>query len=258
MNKLDHSAPTGEVELPVVKTWQERMQEEFGPDTSGWKPDAYMIGEIKDLRAALRAYGQRAAVAVPSVQQFITQLETAERGFMCPLCGKDYPHEHTPAEITIYRNGCKYGARQQKLAGAEHQSVTEDAGLDAGPTGAGGGAGAHQRDEHRSGQAGDQRPDGGRDGARDGVQGSGEVREAVAAPSQPQQEAVPTQCTNSDVWNCKYCRKAETCEALKDPRNFGRPVGQPQQEAVPAEPSELIPCSYRIGPPELGSVKIDE
>jgi hypothetical protein len=31
------------------------------------------------------------------------------------------------------------------------------------------------------------------------------------------------QCTNSDSWNCKYCRKTETCEALKDPRNFGAP-----------------------------------
>lgn len=30
-------------------------------------------------------------------------------------------------------------------------------------------------------------------------------------------------CTNEDSWNCKYCRKTETCEALKDPRNFGEP-----------------------------------
>jgi len=31
-------------------------------------------------------------------------------------------------------------------------------------------------------------------------------------------------CTNSDTWNCKYCRKTETCEALKDERNFGAAV----------------------------------
>lgn len=31
------------------------------------------------------------------------------------------------------------------------------------------------------------------------------------------------QCTNSDSWNCKYCRKTEICKALKDPRNFGVP-----------------------------------
>lgn len=32
------------------------------------------------------------------------------------------------------------------------------------------------------------------------------------------------QCTNGDQWNCKYCRKTETCEAIKDPRNFGKAV----------------------------------
>jgi hypothetical protein len=37
----------------------------------------------------------------------------------------------------------------------------------------------------------------------------------LAAAPQP-----AAQCTNSDTWNCKYCRKTESCEALKDPRNF--------------------------------------
>ena len=32
------------------------------------------------------------------------------------------------------------------------------------------------------------------------------------------------ECTNSDTWNCKYCRKTQTCEALNDPRNFGGTV----------------------------------
>lgn len=30
-------------------------------------------------------------------------------GAKCPLCGWTRPHEHTPTEITIYRNGVKYG-----------------------------------------------------------------------------------------------------------------------------------------------------
>ena len=37
---------------------------------------------------------------------------------------------------------------------------------------------------------------------------------------QPEQSE---QCTESDSWNCKYCRKTETCKALQDPRNFGKP-----------------------------------
>ncbi|MFV3387881.1 hypothetical protein ACNFCJ_21090, partial [Pseudomonas sp. NY15364] len=37
----------------------------------------------------------------------------------------------------------------------------------------------------------------------------------------PTVKAEPAQCTNEDSWNCKYCRKTETCEALADKRNFG-------------------------------------
>ena len=39
---------------------------------------------------------------------------------------------------------------------------------------------------------------------------------------QPEQEPV-AQCTESDSWNCKYCRKTESCKALQDPRNFASP-----------------------------------
>ena len=53
------------------------------------------------------------------------------------------------------------------------------------------------------------------------------LKEALA---QPEQEPV-AQCTESDSWNCKYCRKTESCKALQDPRNFASP--QPaQQEPV--------------------------
>lgn len=31
------------------------------------------------------------------------------------------------------------------------------------------------------------------------------------------------QCTRSDQWNCKYCDKVRTCEAVTDARNFGKP-----------------------------------
>lgn len=39
----------------------------------------------------------------------------------------------------------------------------------------------------------------------------------------PQPAAPVAECTNEDSWNCKYCRKTETCAALKDERNFGAP-----------------------------------
>jgi hypothetical protein len=51
-----------------------------------------------------------------------------------------------------------------------------------------------------------------------------------------EQEPV-AQCTNSDTWNCKYCRKTKTCEALKDSRNFGEP---PKREWVGLTDEEIV------------------
>ncbi len=56
------------------------------------------------------------------------------------------------------------------------------------------------------------------------------LSEDSSRPAQPVQEPV-AKCTNSDSWNCKYCRKTESCDALKDTRNFAAPP-QPVQEPV--------------------------
>ena len=48
---------------------------------------------------------------------------------------------------------------------------------------------------------------------------------------EPEQEPV-AQCTESDSWNCKYCRKTESCKALQDPRNFTTP---PQRKPLTDE-----------------------
>ncbi len=50
---------------------------------------------------------------------------------------------------------------------------------------------------------------------------------ATAEEPAPVEPVAPAECTNEDSWNCKYCRKTETCEALKDPRNFGEPQVKP-------------------------------
>ena len=71
------------------------------------------------------------------------------------------------------------------------------------------------------------------------------IKEALA---QPEQEPV-AQCTESDSWNCKYCRKTESCKALQDPRNFASPpqrtwVGltdEEKQEWIDAMPYDPQP-----------------
>lgn len=64
-----------------------------------------------------------------------------------------------------------------------------------------------------------------------------ELRTAIEAAEK--QEPV-TKCTDDDKWNCKYCNKTNTCEALQDKRNYATP--QPAIPAgmvlVPVEPTQ--------------------
>ena len=68
-------------------------------------------------------------------------------------------------------------------------------------------------------------------------------------PAQSDNQEPVAQCTNSDKWNCKYCRKTETCEALKDSRNFGEPP-KPEQTKCPrcgeTNPAEIHTCSPQV------------
>lgn len=41
------------------------------------------------------------------------------------------------------------------------------------------------------------------------------------------------ECTDDDKWNCKYCRKTETCEALQDKRNYATPQPAPAWQPMP-------------------------
>jgi len=57
-------------------------------------------------------------------------------------------------------------------------------------------------------------------------------------PQRTEQEPV-AQCTESDSWNCKYCRKTESCKALQDPRNFASPPQRTEQEPVAYDKTEM-------------------
>jgi len=67
MKAQDSAAPQDNVpgvsELPVVKTWQERMREDLAEGGFRHVERKYIDAEIADLRAALRAYGQREEIA---------------------------------------------------------------------------------------------------------------------------------------------------------------------------------------------------
>lgn len=52
---------------------------------------------------------------------------------------------------------------------------------------------------------------------------SATLHAAYQRAQQPQSAEAVAKYTNEDSWNCKYCRKTETCAALEDPRNFDTP-----------------------------------
>lgn len=58
--------------------------------------------------------------------------------------------------------------------------------------------------------------------------GCGYLESGNGEPSTP-----VAQCTNEDSWNCKYCRNTKSCEALKDPRNFGGPSAPVERDELP-------------------------
>jgi hypothetical protein len=123
-----------------------------------------------------------AKATAESIDEIIERLPNSRLGSRCPMCGVDHPHTHTPREITIFRNGAKYAARQQEYARADHQGAAQDEVHDTGGTGAGGRAGAHEHHEHRARQSDADGRDGVEDGGSAGVSDRGQVREAVAAP----------------------------------------------------------------------------
>lgn len=57
-------------------------------------------------------------IQIPSHEQIADQLATMRNGSArCPVCARTHPHEHTPEELIIYRNGVKYG---RQLSGDSH------------------------------------------------------------------------------------------------------------------------------------------
>lgn len=188
------------------------------------------------IAAPAAAIDAREHEALPSHQEMAARMASARRGFMCPLCGRDYPHQHSPEEITIYRNGMKWGRNNgtEPWTGEVSKGVAQDAGVDSGPAGSAGWAGANEHLQHRTGPSDAQRASVERDSGGPGVSSQGEVREAAVTASRSESPAarpnaagqeqedpalivdtVPP-ATSRDRWMYEQGRLAE-----RDPRSPG-------------------------------------
>lgn len=60
-------------------------------------------------------------------QQLTDELSIGQwrKGFICPMCGRNWPHQHSPEEVTIFGNGRKYERRQSNLTPKRPQKLNE-------------------------------------------------------------------------------------------------------------------------------------
>lgn len=94
-------------------------------DTSGALPvPAPAVDEVRELMSMteaqiddeLRALGIDPATAAQKGGEAVARALQRAGGYVCGMCGKAAPHEHTPDEVVIFRNGVKRGARAQAPA----------------------------------------------------------------------------------------------------------------------------------------------
>jgi DNA repair exonuclease SbcCD ATPase subunit len=68
---------------------------------------------VKMVEHFVREYRQEhapsSAIEAPDHENIADMLKSWPASERCPLCGQHGQHDHTPAEIVIYRNGVKYG-----------------------------------------------------------------------------------------------------------------------------------------------------
>lgn len=155
---------------------------------------------IREVRRWLA--GRNAGLAIPrapstdAITAALPQWPHLTGSSVCPLCGHDTPHDHTPREITIYRNGVNWGQRNgaEPWLGNDHQGVAKDESSDAGRIGTARWPGADHHHEHRARQSdphgADHQCDSGRAGLSSGGEVPSEVTRGVSLPD-PQPKAPP-------------------------------------------------------------------
>jgi hypothetical protein len=65
--------------------------------------------KFRDAQAAAETLIAASAIEAPDHENIADMLKSWPASERCPLCGQHGQHDHTPAEIVIYRNGVKYG-----------------------------------------------------------------------------------------------------------------------------------------------------
>lgn len=178
--------------------------------------DTYIVGDV--LKIAALDFARRVAaawlpetpapsegLAIPTANQIAEDLAAAKRGATCPMCGWDRPHEHTPREIIIYRNGIKWGVRNGNEPWPNDQGPAQDERDDAARTRGEVGAGENEHHEHRAGQPNTDRADIASHSGRDGVSSDREIRTPDGREGIDQPRPVPVEAIPTGTFECPIC-----------------------------------------------------
>lgn len=136
----------------------------------GW--DCYSITEHQWSALAPPA---SAASELPNPHEMAEAMAAVSRGSTCPLCGWNYPHQHSPVEIIIYRNGVKWGRHAtQPWTGSDDQGLAQELRSDPGAVSGEDWAEPNEHHEYRGGQSDSDRASDDRDCGGAGLPTCGE------------------------------------------------------------------------------------
>ncbi len=184
----------------------------------------------------------------PSIGQIIEVAESWQRGFMCPLCGHDQPHEHSPREITIYRNGVKWGLKNgtEQWPWKGYPSPSKNAGHDSKGVGRQGGHGTDQHHEHRVGQSGSDREVNELDSQGDGVHGA----PCVSTQPEPYGQVTTHRVTGQQFFyrwpEPPYLDNASACVTV-----YATTPAPAQPAPEPSKPEQAMPKDWFPGMSEI-------
>jgi len=87
------------------------------------RPDEIKLAdELRRLGIDPEIAVQKGRDAIAGAPAAVEAHKARTGGYTCGMCGKDTPHQHTPEEVVIFRNGIKRGsAGNAGVSLPEHQ-----------------------------------------------------------------------------------------------------------------------------------------
>lgn len=255
LHETKHSGEDMKAGLPLIYTGRSMLRKVSHVLSGYGLAEGWVCLSLAAPGAAIAAREQE---ALPSHQEMAVLMGSASRGSMCPLCGWDTPHQHSPEEIIIYRNGVKWGRNngKEQWTGEVRPSATQNEPSDAIRVGRPMRAPANQHHEHRAGQSDSDRANAAGNRGGDGVHGDSGLQEEAVVESREEAPATPPAATPAapgevvthtcdESSECGACDKASGKWMLIAP-DGQRWSGETKLQCLSAETKERVPATVQL------------